>query len=517
MGTRGLWNLQVDDCWYRLRHPRIRVSPPEAAETLRRVKQIHDKTINLEQWERVSFPSPLDAYFDFVYTIDRDAGTFILSTWSCVDRILMPLALEASLADICETSSISVNSLRPSPLLSIPNSGKDQDPESNSASLEPLNIQTCFPTAIFELQQQFFLDFVFLWRSWIGDPMTWRYGSRVFNAFARAILCLASWDFEVSYDCDPPLPINHSSIPGWKFPEEELYWFHGFLIMLQPNLESQSMLRTAITRAKAFISSSARTTRKVRSILISPGHIAFVELFQHTVACSQVLPLLADRSASQCTPGFRVLAQVLSTDCWKETCVHREKRPSSMPPEILSEILHHSEPRDAVSFAQASFKVERLYYDSVPQFKHVSVQRLNLSIPCCGDRTGLENLGVRCIRCHTWQHQKCIGLEILPSDNSFICATCLKEDSKATHLTPGGISRLHSRTERRTCAVTVDGSVKGLRVRLSKPAHLRPELRIIGDLIHSIPKGLVDFTIQFNGSFAGLAYGLDDLELDQNH
>ncbi|KAJ5528812.1 Zinc finger FYVE/PHD-type [Penicillium freii] len=482
MGTRGLWNLQVNGRWYRLCHPWVRVSPPEAAETARRVKQIHDKTIDLEQWEKVPFPSPLARYFDFVYTIDQDAGTFILSQWSDDDN-RMPLVFKASLVDLCETASISIESLPRLPLPSIPNSRKDQDLEFDSVSLEPLNIQTALPTAMLELQHQFFLDFTFLWRSWIDDPITWRYGSRVFNAFSRAILRFASWDFEVSYDCDVPLPINHSSIPSWQFPEEELYWFHGFLVILGPDLESDQVLRTAIARAQASTAGSARTTHKVRCILISPRHIAFVELLQDAVACSEVLPLITDRSASQCSPGFRVLAQALSTDCWKETWVHREKWPHPMPPEILSEILHTSEPRDAVSFAQASFEAERAYYAAVPQSKHVSVQRLDLSVPCCGDRTELEGVG---------------------------------GDPKASQLTAGGISRIHSRTERRTCAITIDGSAKALRVRLSQPAHLRPELRLIGKLIHKVPKGLIDFTIRFNGGFSGLAYGLDDTEPQEN-
>ncbi|KAJ5355925.1 Zinc finger FYVE/PHD-type [Penicillium concentricum] len=503
------------DCWYRLCHPLVRVSPPEAAETVSRVKEIHDKTINLKRWERVPFPSPLDHYFDFVYTIDQDAGTFIISKWTD-DGIRTPLAYEARLADICDNSSISIESLRESPLPSILDSGKDRDPGFDSVSLKPLNIQTSLPTAMLELQQQFFLDFVYLWRTWIDDPITWHYGSRVFKAFSRAILCLASWDFEVSYNCDVPLPVNHSSIPRWQFPEEESYWFHEFLIMLQPDLESRQMLLTAIAGAKALIRSSSRTTHKARSILISPRHIAFVEIFEDTVACSKVLPLLADSSASKCSPGFRVLAQALSTDCWKETWAHREKWPYHIPPEILSEILHSSEPRDAVSFAQASFEAERSYYASVPQFKHVSVHSLYLSIPCCGDRTGLEDLGVYCSKCRIWQHQKCIGLETLPSENSFTCATCLKEDQKKTQLTPGGINRLDGRLGRKARAITIDGSMKDLRVRLSKPAHLRLELRNIGDLIHRFPKGLVDFTIRFNGDFTGLAYGLDDIEVESN-
>ncbi|KAJ5589362.1 hypothetical protein N7537_012040 [Penicillium hordei] len=328
---------------------------------------------------------------------------------------------------------------------------------------------------------------------------------------AVAILRLTSWDFEVSYDCNVELPINHSSIPNWQFPEEERYWFHGFLIMLQPDLESPQLLRTVIAGAKAFIDSSSRIPHKVQSILISPRHVAFVELSQHNTACSEVLPLLTDSSATQCSPGFRVLAQVLSSNCWKMTWANREKWPFSMPSEVLLGILHSSEPRDALSFAQASFEAERWYYASVPQFRDVSVQSLDLSIPCCGDRTGLEDSGVHCSRCGTWQHQMCIGLEILPSNDSFTCAACLEKGPKATRLIAGGINRLGGRAERRTCAIKIDGSAKSLRVRLSQPAHLRPELRLIGDLIHNIPNGLIDFTIRFNGVFAGLAYGVDDM------
>jgi hypothetical protein len=193
------------------------------------------------------------------------------------------------------------------------------------------------------------------------------------------------------------------------------------------------------------------------------------------------------------------------------TWANREKWPFSMPSEVLLGILHSSEPRDALSFAQASFEAERWYYASVPQFRDVSVQSLDLSIPCCGDRTGLEDSGVHCSRCGTWQHQMCIGLEILPSNDSFTCAACLEKGPKATRLIAGGINRLGGRAERRTCAIKIDGSAKSLRVRLSQPAHLRPELRLIGDLIHNIPNGLIDFTIRFNGVFAGLAYGVDDM------
>lgn len=286
--------------------------------------------------------------------------------------------------------------------------------------------------------------------------------------------------------------------------------------MLHPDLDSPRTLHTAVGRVQSFIDRSNRVPRKFRSILVSPRHVAFVELCEEIIVCTELLPLLTDFLGKQCSPGFRLLTQVLSSDCWKENLARREKWPLPMSPEVLSAILHNTEPRDAIAFAQASFHAERWYYATLPQFKDVSIPSMDLSIPCCGDRTGLENSGVQCGRCRVWKYQQCIALDACSSDHPFICAACLEEDPKATQLTPGGISRHVSRTERRMCAVKIDGSVKALRVRLSKPRHLRPELRLVGDLIYKYPKNLVDLTIRFNGDWAGLAYGLDDIPLEQS-
>lgn len=437
--------------------------------------------------------------------------------WSCVDDIRTPLTLEANLEDIYDDPRILVDLWKstaeiPSPVTD--SSEKEQGLSSEfSNSVKSLHIPADLPTAITELQQQFFLDFVFLWRSWIDDPYTWHYGSHVFNAFMSATLRLASWDFEVSKDCDVPLPVSHSSIPSWHFPTEEIYWFHGFLIILHPHLDTTQGLRAALSRAKAFIDLYDYTTYKIYSIFLSPHQIAFAEISQRTTIASEPFPLLADYSASRCCAGFRMLAQVLSSGCWKKPYMETWGFP--LPPEIILEVLHHSEPRDTVSFARASFLAERCYYVTVPQLGGVSVPELKLSIPCCGDRTDIEKSGLQCKRCYSWQHQGCIGLESLPATSSYTCATCSREDPNAKLLHAGGINTLDGRSERRACLIKIDGSVKALRVRTSKPANSRPELRIIGDLIHKIPKGLIDFVIRFNGVFSGLSYGMDDIKLEE--
>lgn len=133
---------------------------------MHRVKQINDRTIDLAKWERVPFPSPLDRYVNVVYTVDSDAGTFTLSRWS-PDGLRAPLAFEASLADICGTSSISIDSLQLKSRPSVPSFEQSYSQQFDLVDLKPLNIRAVLPTPMLELQQQFFIDFVFLWSSWV--------------------------------------------------------------------------------------------------------------------------------------------------------------------------------------------------------------------------------------------------------------------------------------------------------------------------------------------------------------
>lgn len=77
-------------------------------------------------------------------------------------------------------------------------------------------------------------------------------------------------------------------------------------------------------------------------------------------------------------------------------------------------------------------------------------------------------------------------------------------------LDPGGINRFSRRKIRAGCQVRAEGLVNSLQLRLSKPSHLRPELRFLGNLV-SVAPSLIQYTILFNHSFSGLAYGLEDM------
>lgn len=216
--------------------------------------------------------------------------------------------------------------------------------------------------------------------------------------------------------------------------------------------------------------------------------------------------MLSNHSATHCSSGFRALSRVLTSTCWKKPRDHKEKWPVNMPPEVVQMILHRLEPRDAVAFSQASLAAEQCYYASESQFKNIDIQTFKSSIPCCGKRTGLETHGICCFECHAWQHLECIGLEDHPSsDYRYVCIGC--QERACTVLDPGRINRFSCRKIREGCQVRAEGLVQSLQLRLSKPAHLRPELRLMGNLV-TVPPSLIQYTILFNHTFSGLAYGL---------
>jgi hypothetical protein len=472
---------------------------------LRTIKHLCDKPDNLEGWEPVPFSSPIHSNLDYIYTVDIDAGTFTISLWNELDGLLAPSAVRMNLAKIHEISSINYHMMRkPQYMLS------EYICESNKAQakqFETFEIDFGIPTPMNELQGRFFTDLVFIWRFYVDDPSTWRYNSPIFRVLCVAFLRLAAWDFEVSFDCNVELPISFASIPLWSYPDADVYWFHGYLVVLQDDLESIAMINGAVSKAKSYIGDSRLRHDDVRLMVISTRRLVFVELSREVVLASRSLVLLSNYSATQCSSGFRALARVLTSNCWKKPRAHRENWPVNMPPEIVQMILHKLEPRDAVAFSQASFAAEQCYYASESQFKNIDVRSFKSSIPCCGKRTGLETHGICCSECYTWQHLECVGLENYSSDYRYVCTGC--QERACMVLDPGGINRFSRRKIRERCQVRAEGLVKSLQLRLSKPSHLRPELQFLGNLV-SVAPSLIQYTILFNHSFSGLAYGLED-------
>ncbi|KAK2792324.1 hypothetical protein FQN51_001716 [Onygenales sp. PD_10] len=96
--------------------------------------------------------------------------------------------------------------------------------------------------------------------------------------------------------------------PTWKFPAEDIYLFHGILIVLCKRLETEEDRAEAIKKAEGFLldhNSKAigdRSQHITRAILISLRHIVVAEFSTGkdegtSISCSKPIPLLTDKSA----------------------------------------------------------------------------------------------------------------------------------------------------------------------------------------------------------------------------
>ncbi|PWY75224.1 hypothetical protein BO94DRAFT_568584 [Aspergillus sclerotioniger CBS 115572] len=496
MGCRGLWNLLIS------------TTNPSQDNGIAPVITLGESPLSRSP----SFGFRLGLHRGFV------ANILIITFWDELDGNLMPKPVCLELATAYQATSLCIDDLRQRPRYSpTDNLISASESECTGVAPEQLHIDFGPPTPLNELQARFFIDFIFPWRYYIDDPMTWHYQSPVFNCMCIAILRLAAWDLEISSDPDVELPISFASIPSWTYPKENIYWFHGYLIILHPNISSPPMLRSALLKAQNHTSTPISQGRIIHSIIISPHHIAFSELSHTTLKSTRPLALLSNQSATHCSPGFRILSQILTSTCWLKSPTHLESWPYHLPPEILHLIIQNLPPRDTISLSQASLTASKCYYTSpsISQFRALTIQNYSLLIPCCGNRT---DLNITCSICHSWHHShshshptctphqtQAHQLSSSSSDNQSIRPPC----NSSPDLTPGGIQRTSRRIWRQGSQVRIHDCAKVLQPRLYQPAHLRPSLRVRGDL-SGVPPELIDYTVRFDGVFSGLAYGLDD-------
>ncbi|CAP82981.1 Pc15g00950 [Penicillium rubens Wisconsin 54-1255] len=500
MVTRGLWNLQINGIltsdaksiqvclpcvagkWFRYCHPQARTSSPGDEATFQKIKQLQEAKNKPDGWEEVSFPSPPHSVFRIKLAEVHEAPD--LSFESLLQKASRPLERTLNLTSGKQTEHIVSGDL-----------------EINFDAPTPLN----------ELQFRFFTDFIFQWRFYIDDHTLWQYPSTLLNTLVIAVLRLAAWDLEITHediDSRVELPIGFRSVPGWDSPETHIFWFHGFLVVICDTLDTNSSVTAAVLRAKTLLNGYSRVSQKARLILVSLRHVQFVELSPEFVGRSEVLPLVVNTSAEQCSPGFRALTHVLSSSCWKESLAHRERWGINMPPEIFDMILRALTPRDILSFCRSSLAVERWYYSSVPQFGDFRVRHFDSSVPCCGQLDAMD-AAVCCSLCYVWKHTKCIGLACTPPGRRYICPDCHEKKDRQC-LVPGGINETSGRKWRGPgCRIRVAGHPKILELRLSLPTHLRPERRLLGTLDRA-PSLFINYAIRFGGAFSGLAYGLDE-------
>ncbi|KAK2785983.1 hypothetical protein FQN53_007086 [Emmonsiellopsis sp. PD_33] len=461
------------------------------------------------EWGLVLFPSPLQSNLDYVYTIDVDAGTLTITRWESVEGLPQPFPRQIQLSRLNESQEVILDSLdRATAEIS---EREDETEAISAVTLNEFDIQPGPPTALNGLQFRLFLDFCFVWRSFIDDPSTWQCHSAASHTFAIGLLRIAAWDLEVSSDTQIDYPINGVNFPRWEAPQAGFFWFHGYLIMLHRTIDTEVSISAAISKAQLFLGIHKHATTHL--IILSFRHVAFVELSSKSVLCTRVLPLITNTSTLQCSPGFRLLSSVLTSYCWKPSLAQRERLRVNIPPEILDLVLGFCSPRDALALSKASFIFqERYYYSTIPQLPELTLLNFKASITCCGKNDRAHRNFTLCPCCYACTHRECAA-SLKPrqplADSQGICSDC-KDGKLCTELVPGGICHASRRYPGIGCEVLVAGVPQVLRLRLSKPSHLRPELKLLGNIATTIPSNSIRFTIRFNGAFSGLAYGLDD-------
>jgi hypothetical protein len=470
---------------------------------------------DLRGWPQVPCPIPLHSKMDYVYTIDLDSGYVTIRRW--LRPSLVSVAVQISIERIQEPRDLNFQRLcdaaswprvpdavqikgywlsrREKP--SLPDLGVGgENLAAGSTSVGTLAVKIGPPSPLNQLQYRLFADFVSQWQSYLDDPSVTQCPIRYI--LCTAFLRLAAWDFDVVVD-GPPIPaLMYNSIPSWKYPEAEIYWFHGFLVVQYETLETESFIPDAISRARLFLGNER--SRPTHAILISPRHVAFLELAGNNMSCSPAIPLITDRSTVQPSPGFCILVSILTSSSWKPPYrIGRESWDISLPPEILRIIITEMEPRDAVSFARASARAEQLYYSLIPRFGDFCILSFEKSIPCCGKPGVSAANGVYCQTCYLWYHNKCIGID--RNVTQYLCSGCAGDNVPLASRS-GDIARASGRLQkRRSSTVRANGKPKLLQLRTWGIALPRaPDVPILQ----------ANYAIRFSGALSGLAYGLED-------
>ncbi|KAF4633238.1 hypothetical protein G7Y89_g4883 [Cudoniella acicularis] len=525
MVTRGFWNVRRGGKWYQIHQKRGRISPPGDTSTYLTVKDFQDSITKLDKAILVPFPLPLQQNLDYVYTLDLDSVYLTVSFWNREEGdedIGLPLSIRRfSLNSINKASDLSIEALLQNgsnPLLDIP---AGQGTLQAEKEYEHWETEIGQPSSLNELQCRMFMDFVYQWRFFIDDRTAWQYpSSTLFHRLCNAFLRLAAWDLEISSECEiAKLPLGAESFPGWDSPPTEVYWFHGSLVVLCEDLGTSSSISAAVSRARKFVGHLESRGNEVNCILISLGDIAFVQVLADKIQCSTVFPLLTNSSATECSAGFRILTYFLTSPYVKErerNLAAREASSIALPTEVLEMVLNAVAPYDIVSFAQASFMVENWYYSSLPQLPDMAIHHLDVSIPCCGRRNNSEGKeGVCCSDCYAWRHSECLDPSERTPEECYICSKCrLSREQAGTRpkLIPGAIGRANRRGDRPDgCRVMLWKQEKALQLRVSAPAVMRPELRLMDRDLTSTPPNQIDYVVLFGGSWSGLAFGLDDV------
>ncbi|TVY18368.1 hypothetical protein LARI1_G004770 [Lachnellula arida] len=523
MIPRGFWNVHRGGKWYQIHRTTGRISSPGDTSTYLTLRRLLDGDEQLSKATPIPFPCPLQRNLDYVYTLDLDSAYLTVSFWHREEgddeamELPEPVCMRRlNLDSIHEASDLNYEALLQngsSPLLDI---YAGEDSLQAGKEYEHWETELGQPSSLNELQYRMFMDFVYQWRFFIDDHITWQHpSSALFRRLCYAFLRLAAWDFEISSESEvAKLPLGAEEFPGWDSPPTEIYWFHRNLVVLCEDFGTSSSISDAVSRARTFVGHLEGRGNELRCIFISLADIAFVQIAADKVQCSTVFPLLTNSSTTECSAGFRILTYFLASPYIKEgerDFAAREVFSIALPTEVLEMALNAVAPYDIVSFAQASFMAENWYYASLPQLPDMVIHDFDVSIACCGERTNSEGKeGVCCSDCYAWRHLGCLHPSERTPEKCYICSKCRLSREKAgarPKLIPGAIERANRHGAR------PDGCrPDGCRVMIRKQEKFL-QLRISALRLHltSMPPNQIDYVVLFSGSWSGLAYGLDDV------
>ncbi|TVY35097.1 hypothetical protein LSUB1_G006633 [Lachnellula subtilissima] len=523
MVTRGFWNVHRGGKWYQIYREIGRISSPGDRSTYLTLKGLQDGSTQLDKATPIPFPFPLQQQLSYVYTLDLDSAYLTVSFWHREEgdeAMGLPLCMRRlNLDSIYEASNLSIEALLQNgsnPLLDIP---AGHDSLLAEKEYEHWEIEIVQPNPLNELQYRMFIYFVYQWRFFIDDRITWQYPpSTLFRRLCNAFLRLAAWDFEISSDSNiPKLPLGAVTFPGWNSPPTEVYWFHRYLVVLCEDLGTSSSISAAVSRATSFVGNLEGRGNEVSCIFISLADIAFVQIAADTVHCSTVFPLLTNSSATECSAGFRILTYFLTSPCIKDrerNLAAREVSSIALPTEVFDMVLNAVAAYDIVSFAQASFKVEDWYYASLPQLPDIAIHHFDVSVACCGQTNSKGKEGLCCSDCYKWRHLEYLDPSERRPEECYICSKCRlsrEQVGPRSKLIPGALGRANRRGPRPDgCRVMMRKQEKLLQLRVSAPAVKRPELRMRDPDLTSTPPNQIDYVVLFGGSWSGLAFGLDE-------
>lgn len=146
----------------------------------------------------------------------------------------------------------------------------------------------------------------------------------------------------------------------------------------------------------------------------------------------------------------------------------------------------------------------------------MAIHYLDVSIPCCGEKDNNKRKEeVCCSDCYAWRHSEYLDPNECRPEERYICSKCRlsrEQVGARPKLIPGAIGRANRRIDRPDgCRVMIWNQAKVLQLRVSAPAVMRPELKLMDRDLTSTPPNQIYYVVLFGGTWSGLAFGLDNV------